>query len=221
MSNAVVDQRLKNIASGISTLLEQSRAKNTHEKYKLYYERWSEWCQLFEEVQEFPARAEHVTLFIASLVQDGETYPVISSCCHSIKHFHLIANKPDLCDNKLTTYIMEAAKRICHQKVQKKKQITGDHLQRVYEKIGGNQASLPHLREFTFMVISYAGFLRYSESSNLKVQDISFEDRYVKIHIRKSKTYQYRNGNWVCIAKTGLQICPVSTLRRYMARAEW
>ena len=38
----------------------------------------------------------------------------------------------------------------------------------------------------------------------------------MKIFIEKSKAHIYRNGNWIYIARSNSELCPVATLQRYL-----
>ena len=38
----------------------------------------------------------------------------------------------------------------------------------------------------------------------------------MKIFIEKSKADIYRNGNWIYIARSNSELCPVATLQRYL-----
>ncbi|XP_076100861.1 uncharacterized protein LOC143070462 [Mytilus galloprovincialis] len=65
-------------------------------------------------------------------------------------------------------------------------------------------------------LISYAGFLRFSEMVNLKRSDLKFSDSHVSLFITKSKTDHYREGTQVLIARTDTQTCSVSMLEKYL-----
>ena len=69
-------------------------------------------------------------------------------------------------------------------------------------------------------VLSYIGFLRYDELSNIKANNITFHEEYVDIFIEKSKTDCYRNGKNVLIAKMNTPQCPVTILQCYIREAK-
>ena len=69
-------------------------------------------------------------------------------------------------------------------------------------------------------VVSFAGFLRSSEVINLRRNDISFNDNYKLVSIRKSKTDQLRDGGTVVLAELkDAGVCPVKLMRRYLELA--
>ena len=69
-------------------------------------------------------------------------------------------------------------------------------------------------------LISCAGFLRYSDLSNLRNDNLTFYEQYVKLFLEGSKTDVYRKGRDVLISKTNSNTCPVSTLLRYLSSAD-
>ncbi|XP_052098129.1 sacsin-like [Mytilus californianus] len=83
----------------------------------------------------------------------------------------------------------------------------------------GLSTYLADLRICCLVLLSYAGFLRYSELSHLKAPNLRFYDSHVEITIVSSKTDVYRQGNLVVIAKTNSDLCPVAMLKRYLKAA--
>ena len=70
------------------------------------------------------------------------------------------------------------------------------------------------------MVLSYTGFLRYSEVSDLKASDIKWKKTHIELFIEKSKTDIYRDGHWLLISKLNSPICPLRILKRYLVRTD-
>jgi integrase len=58
------------------------------------------------------------------------------------------------------------------------------------------------------LLLGYAGFLRYSEIANLKMENIKFFPSYIVVNIVSGKTDVYRRGNNVVITKTNGKACP-------------
>ena len=64
-------------------------------------------------------------------------------------------------------------------------------------------------------LLSYAGFLRYSELSNLMRNHVTFYEQRIKLFLECSKTDVYREGRNVLIFKTDNSTCSVNMLSRY------
>ena len=60
--------------------------------------------------------------------------------------------------------------------------------------------------------------MRYDETSALRVCDIIFEPTHMKIFIEKSKTDQYRDGNWLFVANGETDLCPARIVRLYLGK---
>ncbi|XP_076113718.1 integrase/recombinase xerD homolog [Mytilus galloprovincialis] len=69
-------------------------------------------------------------------------------------------------------------------------------------------------------LLSYAGFLRFSELANLKRSNVTFFPTHVKLFLEQSKADVYREGRDVVISKTGNNTCPVAMLEHYMKLAK-
>lgn len=62
------------------------------------------------------------------------------------------------------------------------------------------------------ITLCFAGFLRYSDITNLKMSNLKCHDTYIIVNIRQVKTDVNRRGNNVIVSKTGTSTCPVSWL---------
>ena len=62
--------------------------------------------------------------------------------------------------------------------------------------------------------IAFAGFLLFSEIVALRCKDSQTCDTYMSLHISKSKTDQYRDGQSVVIHGSSRFTCPVSKMEK-------
>ena len=220
ISNTVENPELKELAKQVPQLVLKSRAENTTKKYNTYFCKWIAWCQTYS-IKSMPAKDEHVALYLTSLVQNKVSPEVMESTFYAIEHFHKLNLLDSPFDTYLCTMIIEAAKREPKSRLkQKKEPITAEHIRKIFAIIGKESCSILNLRTFTMMVLSFAGFFRYSEVSELKCCDIEWHDTYIKLFVEKSKTDVYRDGHWLLIAKLQSPICPVKMLNLYISRTE-
>ena len=70
------------------------------------------------------------------------------------------------------------------------------------------------------IVLSFMGFLRFSEVSNLKRSDFILHNTHMSIFIEKGKTDIYRRGHWLHLAKLHSNFCPLDLTKRYFVLAE-
>ena len=219
VKDQVQDEQLKQLAMDIPTFLSQSRSKNTQDRYKSGFNKWLTWSEKFSEISSLPAKPIHVALFLTKLLQSNESLSVIESSFYAIKHFHKIACLDDPTSSDLCKNMLEAAKRTAKNVIKKKEPISSLHLHLIYDHIGGTSANLLQLRNFVIVLLSFAGFFRFSEVANLRRSDVTFNLTHMTIFIERSKTDIYRDGNYSFIAKTHSALCPVETLQRYFVMA--
>ena len=74
---------------------------------------------------------------------------------------------------------------------------------------------MPDIRDVSFCLVAFAGFLRFNELCNLRWCDIVFKDTYFSLFIPRSKSDQYGSGATRMVARTGNPTCPFDMLRRY------
>ena len=162
-----------------------------------------------------PAHSSHISLFMIGLLQSGHTFHVISSFVYSIKWQHALNGYPDP-TNSVCVHLLETAKRIAKPRRRPKEPLTPAHLRTIYHTIGGYKASLLDFRNFTILLLSFAGFLRFDEAANLRRCDLAFFPTHLKIFIEGSKTDKYRDGHILLISRLNSDICPVKQAAHYL-----
>ena len=95
--------------------------------------------------------------------------------------------------------MLEVAKRVKYHKMRKKKAVTVEQIKKIYYHCIKTESNIYNMRTFTLVNLSFCGFLRYSEASNIMRSDIDFQHSYMKIFIENSKMDICRNGNWIYI----------------------
>jgi len=113
---------------------------------------------------------------------------------------------------------LECAKRSNSKPVQKKDVISSEHLIDLCDKLKDSNDVIV-LRDLSMILISFAGFLRFNELSELCCNDVSFHNDHCVLFIKKSKTDIYRSGRQLFIAKGDTCACPVTMLTKYMHHA--
>ena len=79
---------------------------------------------------------------------------------------------------------------------------------------------LRDLSTWTICILAYACFLRFSEVSALKGDDIDIQDAYMRLFLEQSKTDRYRSGHWIYISKLNSVLCPVKITQKYIQKAK-
>ena len=198
----------------------KSKAASTSKQYRYSFNTFCDWCHSFEpSLSPLPASDTNVALYCAHLAKRGNSSGTIQSACHAISWSHSLAGFKDPCDTTLVKSVKEGAIRECSKPIVKKEPILPEHLCKIVDKFANDTSSLSDIRVACMCLLSYAGFLRFSELSQLKRSNVTFMDNYMILYIEKSKTDIYREGSKLHIARTYSKTCPVSLLERYLKMA--
>ena len=196
-----------------------SKADSTRQKYRYAFNAWCKWSKL-HNFPSFPASHVHIALYLIHLSETQKSTSKIDEAIYAISWAHKLASLMDPCKSQFLKSVREGAhKKIGHITV-KKEPISAEILIKIVDKYGQNSSNLKDLRIACMCLLSYAGFLRFSELANLKRSNIHFYSDYIKLNLEKSKTDVYREGRDVLISKTGNTTCPVSMLARYLKLAD-
>ena len=201
----------------IPGVLAASKAPSTVKGYHSQFQKWKVWAASFPGVVCFPASALHFSLYLISLVQSGYSFATIYSAFYSINFFHNSCGISNPCNSSFVKAILEGCKRVSANFVSSKKRlpICPEHLHALVQRFAGVNASLSDIRDVCLCLVSFAGFLRFNEASNIRWCDIDFKDTYFSLYIPRSKTDQYGSGSTRVVARTGNPTCPFNMLRRY------
>ncbi|XP_057294613.1 uncharacterized protein LOC130623140 [Hydractinia symbiolongicarpus] len=110
--------------------------------------------------------------------------------------------------------------RICRKDLKKKLPITASILNKIYDSLNGDKCSLLQLRTISMLILGFADFMRYSETSDLKRCDFIFRDTHLEVFLEKSKTDIYRDGHWLFLSKLDFRLCPIKLMRRNFDKAQ-
>ena len=162
----------------------------------------------------FPVSPFHFALYISHLSTTGSKSSAELAAA-SIKWAHSLAGLPSPTDSSMAKMALQGFKRLNSTPTVRKDPITPDILAKLHTKHGHSSATLADLRILFVCFISYAGFLRFDDIKNINRNDCKITPDRLTIHLRKSKTDQFRQGTEVVIARTFKPTCPVLVAERY------
>ena len=84
--------------------------------------------------------------------------------------------------------IYEGVKRALQCMPNKKSPLSPHHLLSMYNLLKGENSNVRDLRTLAICTLAYVGFLRFSEVSVLKRDDIDIKDAYMRLFLEQSKT---------------------------------
>ena len=193
LERQVKHQDLKTLFNNLHNTIINSRAKNTVSKYIGSFKRYMFWVENYKEIDSvLPSSELHVALYLQYLMGTVKYHSTIESAFYGIKWAHNTAGLSDPCEADIVRSIVEASKRELNRRIKKNEPLTADLMKLLFLKFNTVNYTLKEL--LVICALSYTGFLRYDELSNIKVNNITFHEEYVDIFIEKSKTNCYRNG---------------------------
>ena len=154
-----------------------------------------------------------------SLFQNNKSYPVIRMSYYAIKYFNEFFTGGRELGSHFITKVLEGIKRLSGYTENPKSLLSSSDLKRAFQYLGGVEMNLTNSRLMMILVLSFIGFLRFSEVSNLKRSDFSLHDTHMSIFIEQSKTDIYRKGHWLHLAKLDSNLCPLDLSKRYFVLA--
>ncbi|KAK3086232.1 hypothetical protein FSP39_015566 [Pinctada imbricata] len=208
---------LVDLAEHMPEYLIQSRSDNTILSYHNYFKRWKTFIER-KGGKSLPAQPIQVALYLTFLLDSGSSFHVVNSVVYAIKWVHSINGLADPTENSYVKSLQDAAKRIATPVAVKKDPVTPEMLTELC-KFYSDCNDLLIVRDIAMILISFSAFLRYDELSHLKCSDLSIHDSYISIHIERSKTDRFRQGDEVLVSKGSTCACPVQALIRYITLA--
>ena len=113
-----------------------------------------------------------------------------------IKYFNeFFTGSRELLRSHFITKVLEGVKRLFGYTENPKSPLSNSDLKRAFQYLGGVEMNLTNSRLMMILVLSFMGFLRFSELSNLKRSDFILHNTHISIFIEKSKTDIYRKGH--------------------------
>ena len=201
-----------------------SRAAATLQRYAGAWTRFKKFC-LYFNIPLLPAQPLHVAMFL-TLVKEyaeskGFSYNVVKNARSAIFQAHRLAGLPlEVVSHPLVSAVCDCAKRTLGLHTKNRKAPFDLNLVAACA-IGllGRRLSLPNLQIATFIMVCFAGFLRFSDAIQIHADDIQFHPDRMEIFIEKRKTLQFRQGEVIVVARGNSEACPVKLMEVFLQKA--
>ena len=154
-----------------------------------------------------------------SLFQNNESYPVIRISYYTIKYFNDFFTGVRELESNFIAKVLEGIKLLSGYTKNPKSPLSSSDLKRAFQYLGGVEMNLTNSRLMMILVLSFMGFPRFREVSNLKRSDFIIHNTHMSIFIEKFKTDLDRKGHWLHLAKLNSNLCPLDLTKRYFVLA--
>ena len=138
---------------------------------------------------------------------------------YAIKYFNEFFTGGRELGSHFITKVLEGIKRLSGYTENSKSPLSSSDLKRAFQYLGGVEMNLTNSRLMMILVLSFMGFLRFSDLSNLKCCDFISHNTHMPIFIEKSKTDIYTKGGWFHLEKLNSNLCPLDLTKRYFVLA--
>ena len=153
------------------------------------------------QVNGTPTEEIYVILYMLSLIQNNKSYPVIRMSYYAVKYFNEVFTGGGELGSHFITKVLEGIKRLSRYTENSKSPLYSSDLKRAFQYLGGVEMNLRNSRPVMILVLSFIGFVRFSELSNLKHSDFILHNTHMSIFKEKSKTDMYKKEQWLNLAK--------------------
>ena len=188
------------------------RASSTTSKYIGSFKLWSHWASSYG-IQSIPADAK----FLALIWQTSPS-PILAAL-YGVSWAHQKSLLEDPSKHPLVTQVVDAAKRLPAHPVQKMRPLTIAHVRKIVHKFAQPDAALSTLQMVVLIVLGFAGFLRWSDLAQKRVEQLFFYRSHMSIYLERRKNDQFCDGQYVHISNSGLSTCPVKLTKRFLRRS--
>ena len=155
------------------------------------------------------------------LVQEHKSISTMKQFIASASWLHHLGGYPDPTKTSVVDTLLQSAYRQLAQPVTHKNPLTKEILQDIHDSmfISDNSINLTKLRDFSYIMLSFSGFLRFDEASKVKRSDIIFNYDYLVLTLPRSKTDPLNQGCQVYITRSSTDLCTFSWLIRFFKAA--
>ena len=158
-----------------------SISNNTVRQYKYAINSFCKWCLSLNITHTLTSLVIYAPMYLIHLTNIGKSVSTINVAYYNISWAHRLAGVKDPCKSDLVITVKEGAHRSIGHLTVKNEPITPEILNTLVCVYADEHANRKHIRIACMCLLSYAGFLRYSELSNLRRNHDTFYEQHIKL----------------------------------------
>ena len=212
------DPELNRLAKALLKTVLKARADSTTKKYIGAFHRWASWEAERAELTVFLVEVPQFALYLQHLGETTKSRAAVEETVKAVSWAQHLAGQTEIARSGLIKSVVEGfqCQLACPKK--RKEPVTVQMLQEIVASM--DPESLSSVRLVTLCLIDFAAFLRFNEICQLRCCDVKIIGDKLEVFIKGSETNQFRQGNRVPIVCSGLFMCPVFMLKRYIRVAK-
>ena len=193
-----------------------SQAENTRRAFQGDWRAYQVWCSAMGLV-DLPLNPSVVATYLTALAAAGRKPSTVARALSGIIHAHKTAGHRWEKGNPIVQKVLKGIRRtwsLAGGEIAQKTPIGIEHLTAL---LGALDDGWEGLRDRAIISLGWHGAFRRSEIVALNVEDLTFDPRGVAIRVRRSKTDQEGQGEYVGVFfSTNPALCPVLALRAHL-----
>ncbi len=204
--------------AGARAFVDASRAASTRTAYAADWRRFCDWCQ-GRNAPALPANPALVAVYLSVLSRRGLAPPSVGRALAAVAHAHKRAGlvAPHRAEGgAVVAEVLAGIRRSRLEPPDKKLAADADVVMQLLWSIPGD--SLAALRDRALIAFGMALAARRSELVALDIADLAWEEKGLRVTIRRSKTDQEGAGAVVAVPE-GRRLTPLAHLRAWLAAA--
>lgn len=215
---------LMRTANDAENYLKQARSENTRRAYASDWGQFTKWIAA-HGLDPLPADPRMVALWIAHMA--GSLKRKRSTIKRMLATISVVHRRSGHSSPSEHEVVREEYRGICNSlakldepqgRTARAAPLTISHLESVVQSMGDD---LRARRDRALVLVGWSGALRRSELGALQVEDLAFMDKGVRARIRRSKTDQSGEGQFVGIFFAHrIALCPVRALQSWLEAAK-
>jgi site-specific recombinase XerD len=205
---------LSDAESAATDFAKASKAAATIRAYRSDARDFAAWCARYD-LEPMPASVETIAAYLAALARSGLKASTITRRRAAIAYMHRAAGLEPPTQSEAAKAVLAGIRRSIGTAVTRKVPITVKAVRAMLEEI---PEDLRGLRDRALLLIGFAGALRRSELVALGVEDIEEGADGIFVRIKRSKTDQEGQGDFVSIPH-GFRLMPVAALKAWLQAA--
>jgi len=192
-----------------------SRASETKRAVDKNWRRFQAWCQHLGQLA-LPCLPATLEAYLVHLADSGLSVASISQAKWAVDFCHRLAGHPQPGQDERVKVILAGIKRQLGSAPAVKQALTIQHLKQL-----SFEDSLMGWRNKALLYVGFAGGFRRSELAALHREDLEPTPYGLRIRLRRSKTNQEGQGEWVDIVRSSESPhhCPVTILMGWLEHA--
>jgi site-specific recombinase XerD len=202
---------LKEAETAAADFAKASKSAATRRAYQSDAAHFAEWCHR-QSLDPLPASIDTVVAYLAALAHSGLKASTITRRRAAIAYMHRMAGLESPTTSEGAKAVLAGIRRSIGTAVERKAPITAKAIRAMLDEMPDD---LRGRRDRALLLIGFAGALRRSELVALDVEDIEEGSDGIFLRIRRSKTDQEGQGDFVSIPN-GFKLRPVEALKAWL-----